>query len=487
MSEEEYFYGIDFGTTNTSMVKVDKTLKEIDAEPEYYGDSHGEPFPSIFGIDDEGNKICGREAWEKRRQLQKTSSIITSIKKHLGQKTNISIGNKTFTPIEITTKILKSLKKQNNLDNRNIDAVFSIPVGFDKYKRQDLRKAAKNANINIKSFVKESTAALFMYYEEVKRYDNVLVFDWGGGTLDISLLKNIQGKIKELAVNSMNFAGDDIDLKIARMIHRKLAREKGINIAFEEMKPHYQDLLIVQAEEAKKELSFDDLANITMVNYGDFKAVNENISIDLFTNLLENNIKEAVENINSTIEDGQITKIELDCIIMIGGSSKIRPLQKEVKRRFSNTELIFPENSEWKCAEGAALLSIDPGVYKLNHDIGLILSDNSFFPLFRKDQKVENRTEHYEFGLTEDTRQARLVFAKKNSKEISKKILDYESLNVFGFLDEKIVVKAIIDKDLIFRASINSSKQNEENKISWDYDKLNFYYDISEIFKNGCS
>ncbi len=484
MSRQGDYYGIDFGTTNTAMVKIDRALKDLNAEPEYYGDSHGEPFPSIFGIDNE-KEITGRNAWEKRRQLSENANIITSIKKYLGENRNITIGNRTYTPVEITTKILENLKKQNNIDNKNIEAVFSIPVGFNRIKRQDLRKAAKKANINIKSFVKESTSALFMYYEKVKRYDNILVFDWGGGTLDISLLRNLQGKIEELAVNSMEFAGDDIDLKIAKMIHKKLAREKGLNIAFEEMEPKYQDLLIVQAEEAKKELSFDDLANITMIKYGEFKAVNESINISLFSSLLENEIEKAIENINNTITEGGITKKELDCIIMIGGSSKIRPLQQEIRRKFSESELIFPDNSEWKCAEGAALLSVDPGVYRLNHDIGVILSDNSFFPLYKKNQAATNKKRYYEFGLTEDTNQARLIFAKKNENENI--ILDYESINVFGFLDEKIKLEAFIDENLIFNVLINSSKKSEDNKISWNYDRLNFYYDVSSVFKSGDS
>lgn len=484
MTQPDYYYGIDFGTTNSAMVGIDETLNVLDAQPTYFGDSHGEPFPSLFGIDEDGNEIYGREAWERKRQLKKNAKIISSVKTALGTGKKWVLNDDVWTPVDVTAKIFECLKKENDMVNEKINAVVSIPVGFSRKKRKELRRAAELADINIKSFVKESTAALFKFYNKVRHFNNIMIFDWGGGTLDISLLENQKGKIKELAVNTMGYGGDNIDIKIARMLHNKFARDKNISTGFDDMEEKYQDLLLVKSEEAKRELSFDDIANVTIVKYGELGTINETVNIDLLEMLLEDDINNAIKTIENVLKDAELSRTELDCIIMAGGTSKIRLLQKEMKRIFDDQKLFFPDNSEWKCAEGAALMSINSGVYRLNQDIGVILSDNSFYPLFRKDEEVKKERKVFEFGLTEDTQDARFIFAGKNNKTEENKILGYANVDTYGFLDERLKMKAYIDKDLIFHSKIKSTKKSEEDQVNWNYDRLKFYYDVSDLVES---
>ena len=261
-----YKFGIDFGTTNSATVGyafMGSTKERI-----YYGDDEQRPIPSIVAINkNTGDVYTGRTAWERRQELSQECVFIPSVKSLLDQEWKKTIAGKDWTPIEVAAEVFKCL--QTNVYERTgilmDEAVVAIPVGLSASKRRQLRKAAALAGIKISSFVSEPTAAFFANYKDIRNDSTVAIFDWGGGTLDVSVLRHYEGKIYELATGGIPEAGDLIDLRLAEKIHARIARKKKINIAFEDMPAINRDMMIVRAERAKRAMYDDDTATISII------------------------------------------------------------------------------------------------------------------------------------------------------------------------------------------------------------------------------
>lgn len=483
MSGLKNWFGIDFGTTNSSTVgvlgngSVNKIIR--------YGDDYGGPFPSLIAVNKStGEVYCGRNAWEKRRELADSCEVIPSVKSYLGTDKTWYIAGKQWSPELITAHIFKNLKEQVkqkhgfSLDN----AVISIPVGFSAEKRKSLRAAAKAAGINVDSFISESTAALFRNYEEIRHYTRIAVFDWGGGTLDVSIIENKNGKISELSTGGMKLGGDNIDDKLANWVHSKVMKEKGKNIPFKEMNSRHQDMMIVMAERAKRELADTDITYIAINNYGDFGLIKVPIEIDVFSLLIEHEVDMAIQCLEGAVRGANLSMEEIECIVMVGGSSNLRPLIDRIENRWKNPTILFPEDSVWSVAEGAAMISKNPGNLKLNQDIGLILSDDSYFGLMKKGDIVQGRSVEVNFGTVDDSRSARFVFSDNTEKynANSKNIIGYKNISTYGFLNEQLKLHAYIDEDLVFKADIKSDRKPNEFKGTWEYSNLKFYYEIPD-------
>lgn len=132
---------------------------------------------------------------------------------------------------------------------------MAIPVDFKPKQRKDLREAARIAGIYVKSFVSEPTAAYVKCRSDLAGASNVAVFDWGGGTLDISLISVEKNQVSELAISGQRLGGNDIDQMIARHLHAKIAREENDARAFDDLSPAERDQIIERSEDAKKRLS----------------------------------------------------------------------------------------------------------------------------------------------------------------------------------------------------------------------------------------
>ena len=213
--------GIDFGTTNSAAISFLDEGKSIGRYE--HGDDQGTPFPSIVGIHKvTGEVITGREAKNSRIELSAQYEFFTSIKSIIDKEETYNVAGKKWTPVALATEILKGLK--NEIKRKNVDAksvVMAVPVGFSPKKRMKLREAAQNAGLTIERFISEPTAALVSNNAKMRMFKNVAVFDWGGGTLDVSILHIESGRVEEITTDGMNMAGDNIDKKIAEQMHKK--------------------------------------------------------------------------------------------------------------------------------------------------------------------------------------------------------------------------------------------------------------------------
>lgn len=225
--------GIDFGTTNTAVVGM--MVDEKGSTPKHIilSEDGDLPFSSIVAIpkSDEYDYLFGRSVKKCRLELSKTHHIVTSIKSFLNDQSEIVTNDgKRFSSTQITTMFLNYVKTfiRKKYDVDITEATFSFPVDFKQEARKALRNAAEQSGITVNGFISESTAAYIANREQSRAYSKVLVLDWGGGTLDISLLKCVDNKLYELSVMGEKIGGDDIDKLLSENIHSKLVNMTNV-------------------------------------------------------------------------------------------------------------------------------------------------------------------------------------------------------------------------------------------------------------------
>lgn len=473
-------FGIDFGTTNSACVGIVEGRSEI-----RIGDGYSNPFPSLIAVDKfSGNQVYyGRDVWFRRQELGESCIIFSSIKNYLGTDWTKRIQNVEWLPEMVAAEIFQGLKKQAQEQSSvyNINrAVVAVPVGFLPEKRAKLRVAARAAGIEIESFVNEPTAALFYHLDEVWPYSKVGVIDWGGGTLDVSIVElgaqeNGFRRVSELQIGGLKLGGDDIDMKVAEWAHSQIIMQKKADIPFSEMPPSSRDLLITRCEMAKKALTDEDLVDIRLNRYGDLGKVNIGLHIETLDQLTSNYVDQVIKCFEETLNRAGLSIADLGCVLMIGGSVQLRPFSDAVESRW-NCYKFYPDDSDWSVARGAAALATNPGQYTLSSGIGVLLSDSSFYPLLEKGNKINGEKRTYSFGLIEDSNTASFIFTDHR-----KNALGYLEVPAFGFFQEKINLETHVDKDLIFWAKAKSNNRSDEYERKWSYSSmaLDYYLPVS--------
>lgn len=475
-------FGIDFGTTNSATVRIE--FEHIDR----YEDDKGLPYPSIIAIDKMTGKVKsrGREAWKKRERLRNSCEIITSVKTYLGTDKIWNVGESTWTPRQVTTEILKGLKEKVAGRGDGIDmdsAVVAIPIGFNPIKRRELRRAASDAEINILNFVSEPSAAVFKHYSEVSKWQKIAVFDWGGGTLDIAVVELNDGNVVELSTLGKRLGGDDIDIKVAEWAHMELLKKRGAQISFREMPSTSRDAMMVEAEQIKRDLSNRYESTILLFKYGEIDAEEITMNVDKFISLIEPELNKAIACLKEAVKQAGLSIDELGCILMVGGSSKLQGLLERMHEAF-DCEIIEPDkDSDWHVAHGAALLNKTQGEYRVSQNIGLLLSDDTYFPLVKQGEIVSHKEQIVTFALVEDNPNAHFIFMESADNaptgiESDKRIIGHMNVPSYGFLFEPIELSFQIDKNLLFTVTAKSLNMIQNDSKTWEYDKMRFSYNL---------
>jgi Molecular chaperone len=307
------------------------------------------------------------------------------------------------------------------------------------------------------------------------------VLDWGGGTLDVSIIENKKGIIRELATGGLyDVGGDMIDRKIAEWCHNEVIKKLSKGIAFEEMPPAARDKMLVACELAKRELSQEELAEIWITNYGDLGRVSIVLDIDTFSDLIRYDIDKAISCFERTLAKARISIEELECIMMVGGSVNLKPFLDKVMKRW-DTDIVIPKETDWSVAKGAARLSMRPGSYTVSQTVGVIMSDGTLYPLINAGDKIiTEEIKMAEFALVEDCFTANFVFADGNIGDQSS-TLGYLDIPTFGFFQEKIILETMVDKNLILQVKGKSQSRSGLTEKIWNYPKLQLDYNLPRI------
>ncbi|MCL2036520.1 MAG: Hsp70 family protein [Oscillospiraceae bacterium] len=486
--------GIDFGTTNTAVVRLsaDEDGSTINAE-RLSENAEGRPFASIIAIPKEGGKLVfGREAKERRLELSETHYIIPSLKTYVGSDREIISGKNRYSGEDVVCAFFKYIKKNIQKSHKIVvkEAALAFPVDFSAKARRSLKRAAEKAGINLIGFAGESTAAYVANRnnpEIYKAFRRVMVIDWGGGTLDVSILDLEGSKVYENSVHGEKTGGDDIDLEIAYRMHARLAANYGIDLSFDEMEPGNRDKLICACEKAKIGFSHyvegDEDAVISLKKYGAFGDASVTLSYATFKDIVTPIIKSRVlKAISNAMKMSQVSVSGIDAVIMAGGSSGLKPFAHAVASIFGKEKIVHSENTGWSVAVGVALLASGSGNYMLNDDLGVLLSDGTVYPIFRKNTDcVGGKAGPISFSLTEDTQNAHFIFTNRNNTIVYGTL----NINVKGFLQENLQLAAKIDQDQTASVFVRNRYMGEDYNKKIEINKLTFYYDLEGLPSEG--
>ena len=487
-------FGIDFGTTN---IAVGGLLLDHDTQKAFrvlYGED-GVPFPSILAVkDDNGGKLrFGRKVKTQIATMQDEGyTVIKSIKTALGGDIKYEIGTLRKNPTQVVGGLVLAIKKYlATTPQRKVEineATVAVPVDFSSIQRNELCMAFEKAGIKVKKIVSESMAAYIRNRDAVAGFSRVAVFDWGGGTLDISLLEVKKGKVFEIATTGWKVAGDKIDEKIAEFVHNQLISLDQIKIkkSFSELPDRDKTKLLVQCEEAKiKFVDEDDIdypANISILDYCGAEKVFYRLKYEDFEALVAQIISDAVGQIGVVLNKADKRWLDLNAIVMVGGTSNLLPLRQIMDREFfqkHGIKIVYPEKPQWSVAEGAAIIDSLDCQYELNQDIGISLSDDTFFPIIKRGSKIPFKGTPATFGTIDNATSANFIIVDDNAN-----VLHRLTMPAKGFLGEYFEICGEIDNSLTAKITIQASRtMSNVAQQAVEINKLSYYCDISKIEK----
>ncbi len=321
--------GIDLGTT-FSAVSVMEGGKPI-IIPNAEGDR---TTPSVVSVTEDGERLIGAVA--RNQAIMNPEHTVRSIKRHMGEDYKVKMWDKKYTPQEISAMVLSKLKTdaESYLGQKVEKAVITVPAYFEDSQRQATKDAGKIAGLDVLRIINEPTAASLAYGLDKGEEQTVLVFDFGGGTFDVSILELGDGVFEVKASSGDNvLGGDDIDDILIDWMADDFKKSTGVDLR--EDKTSYQRLKEA-AEKAKIELSTKvkttiNLPFITADNSGP-KHLNMELTRAKFEQLIEPIIKKLETPTKQAMKDAEIDKDKLDKVIFVGGSTRIPAVQELVKK-----------------------------------------------------------------------------------------------------------------------------------------------------------
>ncbi len=366
--------GIDLGTTNSAMAVYENGEAKIIANKEGKNTT-----PSIVAFTDKGEVLVGESA--KRQAVTNPEKTIYSIKRIMGLMCEeehakeakerlpyhiidrngacaIEVSGKTYTPQEISSKILMKLKEDAEayLGETVTDAVITVPAYFNDSQRKATKEAGTIAGLNVLRIINEPTSAALAYGLDKKESEQIVVYDLGGGTFDVTVLETGDNVVEVMATGGDAFlGGDDFDNRIIDYVASEFKNETGIDIK--------ADVMALQrvkdaAENAKKELSSSTETEINLpfitADASGPKHLVQKITRAKFESLIEDLVASTIDTIKKVLRDADVTKSDINEVVMVGGSTRVPLVQKEVQNFFGK-ELNKSVNPDEVVAIGAAI------------------------------------------------------------------------------------------------------------------------------------
>ncbi|MDC9031913.1 molecular chaperone DnaK [Columbia Basin potato purple top phytoplasma] len=352
--------GIDLGTTNSCVsVMEGKEAKVI------INSEGGRTTPSIVSFRND-EILVGEVA---KRQMLTNPNTVLSIKRHMGEKNFVvNIKDKKYTPQEISAMILRNLKKQaeDYLGAEVKNVIITVPAYFNDAQRQATKDAGKIAGLEVKRIINEPTAAALAYgIDKTNKEQNILVFDLGGGTFDVSILNLAEGNFSVLSTAGDNLlGGDDFDNKIIEFLLKEIKKEHLVDLS--------KDKAVMQrlksaAENAKKELSSAMSAQIslpflTMIQRQDQgNSIGESIHFEYnltrakFNELTQDLVDRCLIPVKRALADANMKPEQIHQVLLVGGSTRIPAVQDLVKKELNKDALNKSINPDEVVAMGAAI------------------------------------------------------------------------------------------------------------------------------------
>ena len=343
--------GIDLGTT-TSLVSYLKNGK-----PEIIPNKLGKRLTdSVVGVDKYGTIIVGEEA---KRILNGTK--VEEIKRTMGTNKIVKLGDKEYSPEEISAEILKKLKEEAEdfLGEEVNEAVITVPAMFNSIQKAATIKAGELAGLKVERIISEPTAAAMAYgIENMEKYQKILVYDFGGGTFDVSILELDDGILDVIATSGDNYlGGKDIDEILIKNISTKI--ENNI----EKIK------LKLEVEEAKKKLSTLMGTDIIVPELN----IDYELKREKFEELISPLVNKTIDFIDKALSSAKLKREDINVVLLVGGTTRIPLVQETLKKIFGSKVKKFTDPQE-AVALGAG---VQAGIKssEISSEDGLIITD----------------------------------------------------------------------------------------------------------------
>ncbi len=364
--------GIDLGTTNSAVSVMEG------GEPTIIVNSEGNRVtPSVVAFK-EDERLVGEIA--KRQAVTNPENTITSIKRFMGRFIDevkeekemvsykvkkgpndvvaVQVGDKDYTPPEISAMILRKLKEEaeDYLGEEVEEAVITVPAYFNDRQRQATKDAGKIAGLEVKRIVNEPTAASLSYGLQKGHAHTIAVYDLGGGTFDISILELGDGVLEVLSTNgNTHLGGDNFDQLLVDHIAEEFKKQEGIDLREDRMA---LQRLKDAAEQAKMELSSSKKTNVNLpfvtADQNGPKHLNIDITRATFENLIMDLIESSFDPCKTALNDADLNKSDIDEVILVGGSTRIPLVQQKVEE-FFNKKPNLKVNPDEAVSLGAAV------------------------------------------------------------------------------------------------------------------------------------
>lgn len=378
-------YGIDLGTTNSVISIYEngscRTIL-VDDQP---------LLPSVVSLADEGF-VVGQSA--KNRAILEPERTIASIKRKMGQDTDLEIGDKKMRPEEISSLILKKLKlaaiSDGQLDESAVfRAVVTVPAYFTEEQRQATIQAAELAEIKVERIINEPTAASLAFGLSSMEEALYAIYDFGGGTFDVSVIESEKGLVEVLSSTGNNLlGGDDLDDLLASHIWEAFAKKHQLTTQAKSLKVAARLKHI--AEQTKIQLSSSESVELKesffYTENGVTHHLEDTISRQTFEDLILEKVTETIHHLKKAIDEASIEEEELDGIVLVGGSSRIPFVQQMIEQKFGIVPILIDHPNEaishGATIQGAIIDNIDTGTILVDitpHTLGVgVLDDTSY-------------------------------------------------------------------------------------------------------------
>ena len=365
--------GIDLGTTNSVVSVMDG--KDPIIIPNAEG---GRTTPSVVGFSKSGERLVGQVA--KRQAITNAGNTIFSVKRFMGKKfaevteesrqvpyetisgpngdVRIKLTDRELSPPEVSAMILQKLKEaaESYTGSKITEAVITVPAYFNDAERQATKDAGKIAGLEVKRIINEPTAAALAYGLDKKEDEIIAVFDFGGGTFDISILEVGEGVVEVKATNGdVHLGGDNIDSIVIQWILSEFKKTEGVDLSQDKMA---MQRLKEAAEKAKIELSGTQNSSINLpfitADASGPKHLDLNLSRAKFEELIDDLLKRLFGPCEKALKDSGLKKTEIKEVVLVGGSTRI-PKVVDMVRDFFGKEPNKSVNPDEVVAIGAAV------------------------------------------------------------------------------------------------------------------------------------
>ena len=476
MPGKDKIIGIDLGTTN-SCVAVYEFGKTV-VIPNVEG---ARTTPSIVHIDHSGNRLVGMPA--KKRSIKYPERTIRSVKRYMGSNHRVRVDEHTYSPEQMAATILHKLKRQAEtyLHEPVSRAIVTVPAYFDDSQRLATRNAGRLAGLEILRVINEPTACALAYgFSRVEpgQEMNIIIFDFGGGTFDVSILHIAENVVQVKATNGNNrLGGDDFDTRVAMYINEHVKKHFGVDASKD---PVARQRMLEAAEKVKVDLTGMRHSPVSLpflaVANGEPVNLEMMVTQDEFNKITADLVKLTALPIETALADANLTGDKIDKVVLVGGTTRIPAVQQFIKSYF-NKDPAKTINPDEAIAIGAsiqgAILNGDIDDLLLLDVIPMSLSveeeDGSFHRIIDKNTAIPAVRKHT-FATTRDRQTTISVHVMQGEGKTPAGNISLARFDISGFPkgmkgEQKVEVTFNVDADGIFQTSYSIAGEKAQQVL----------------------